>query len=374
MIAAGRSTLTLLVTLSILTVPATAGNGQRRASPPETPVLPASFLSALAAYRAADLAAAMTHLTAIDETELPEITKILTRPGLTRGPAWAGMLVAGALLYTEKFLIRVEAGRFNADDPYLASARTLIRSLIQLAKDGEPGFTGRERSFARDWYLLMVALQHGHSDIGWSTGYLSEALDLFPGDAQLTLASGSNHEILSELSTGSITRVDSIGRFRGQARIDPGDELDDATRLFKAAAAAAPDLVETRLRLGRSLYRQGSLDAAAGELDAALRLPAPPQVRYLALLFRGLVDAGRERWTDADRFYAEALQLMPLAQTVVIARSEAAYSSGRAAEAAAAMQAMLQQRRREDPWWMYIQGEAWHFEARLTALRLYVQE
>jgi len=372
MIAAARSTLTLFVTLLILTVPAQAGDVQRR--PPESPTLPARYLSALASYQAADLSAAFGHLSAIDEAELPEITELLMRPGLAPAAVRVRMMMAAALLHSEAFFIRVAAGRFYPSDPHIVAARTLVRSLIEQAKDGEPAIGVRERSFARDWYLLMVAMQHGRSEIAWSSAYLSEALDLFPRDAELTLASGSTHEVLSHVSTGLITLVDSIGRFRRQTRIDPGDELETATRLFKGAAAAAPELVEARLRLGRSLYREGSLDAAAGELDAALRLAAPAQVRYLGLLFRGQVDAARQRWSEADRFYAEALQLMPVSQTAAIARSEAAYSSGRAAEAAAAMQALLQQPRREDPWWLYLQGEAWHFEARLLAIRRHVQE
>src|SRR6185503_10873936 len=126
---------------------------------PETPVLPAPYLSALASYQAADLAAAIRHLAAIDDGELPEITKILMHRGLAPGPSWLRMLMAGALLHTEAFFIRVAAGRFSAADPHIVSARTLIRSLIQLAKDGEPGVGVRERLFARDWYLLIVAMQ-----------------------------------------------------------------------------------------------------------------------------------------------------------------------------------------------------------------------
>jgi tetratricopeptide (TPR) repeat protein len=374
MIASRRSLLTLFVLILIARASAGAAEGQRRSAPGEPPPLPAPYLSALASYRAANLAAAMKHLSAIDDAQVPEIAKILVRRGQMPGPAWARMLTAAILLHTEAFVIRAEAGRGSADDPYITSARTLTRALIQLADEGEQGVGEPERLFARDWYLLTIAMQHAEGEIGWSSAFVNEALKLFPKDPQLTLAAGSNHEILSDLSAGLISYTDTSGRFRRQDNIDADDEFAAASRLFKAAAAAGPDLVEARLRLGRTLYRQRELDAAARELDAAIELPATAVVRYLCLLFRGLVDAARGEFAAAETFYARAARLMPLAQTVPLARAQAAYMSGRVGEAASLIQAMLQQPEKRDPWWLYIQGEAWHFESRLVEIRKRVQQ
>ena len=49
--------------------------------------------------------------------------------------------------------------------------------------------------------------------------------------------------------------------------------------------------------------------------------------------------------------------------------SELAYLKGREAEAAAQVVSMLESFARQDPWWTYLLGDAWHFEARLVDLR-----
>ena len=67
--------------------------------------------------------------------------------------------------------------------------------------------------FARDWYLLLVAVQHGRSEVGWSRAFLEEALKSFPKDPHLTLALGSDHEMLSDLSAGYVTYFDASGRY-----------------------------------------------------------------------------------------------------------------------------------------------------------------
>ena len=160
-------------------------------------------------------------------------------------------------------------------------------------EDGQPGIGESERMLARDWYLLLVSEQHGRADIGRSRAYLEEALKSFPKDAHLTLALGADHEMLSDQSAGYVTYFDTEGRIRRQSEVDADDELREAIRYMEQAVALDPKQVEGRLRLGRLLYRRGELDHAAQELDAARQLTSQHELRYLALLFRGMVEAAR---------------------------------------------------------------------------------
>ena len=336
--------------------------------------LPAAYLTALASYRAGDLAAAFGKLQELGESEVTEITRRLMRPDVASGSNWPRLLTAAILLHTEVFLIRAEAGPTPARDVYLLSAHSLVRRLIQLARAGQPGIGESERMLARDWYLLLVSDQHGRADMGRSRAYLEEALKSFPKDAHLTLALGADHEMLSDQSAGYVTYLDTQGRFRRQSEVDADDELGEAIRYMEQAVALDPKQVEGRLRLGRLLYRRGELDHAAQELDAARQLTSEDELRYLALLFRGMVEAARGQYERADILYTDALRLVPTGQTAAIAKAETAYLRGRVGEAAATIQATLQQAKKDDPWWVYTIGEWWHFDHRLERIRRYVQQ
>jgi tetratricopeptide (TPR) repeat protein len=336
--------------------------------------LPAAYLTALASYRAGDLAAAFGKLQEMGELEVKEVTKRLMLPGVAAGANWPRLLTTAILLHTEAFLIRTEAGGAVAGDTYILSARALVRLVLHLAQDGQPGIGERERTFVRDWYLLLVAYQHGRAEIGWSRAYLDEALKSFPKDPHLTLARGSDHEMLSDLSAGFIDHVDVAGRFIRQSSVDADDELREAIRNIEQAVALEPGLMEARLRLGRLLYRRGDLDRAAKELEAARQLAWLDELRYLALVFRGMVESARGSYDQADSTYTDALRLVPTGQTAAIAKAETAYLRGRVGEAAAIMQATLQQAKKADPWWNYATGEYWHFEHRLELIRKYVQQ
>ena len=96
-------------------------------------------------------------------------------------------------------------------------------------------------------------------------------------------------------------------------------------------------------------------------------------VKYLASTFLGMVAVARGDLEGADRCYADALRLFPGAHAAMIGRSEAAYLRGRSAEAAEIVISLLEQERKDDPWWLYLAGDWWHFEARLLGLRTEVR-
>jgi tetratricopeptide (TPR) repeat protein len=327
-----------------------------------------ALAEALATYRGGDLRAALARLETIPDEKLPEtVSRFCTRDDIRPPLRLVRMRITAALL-TEMAFVTIQKNPFAWRETHLLSARALVRRLAQLAADGRDGAGEAERSFARDWYLLVASFRHGRAEVGWSRAYLSEARDLFPGDPAVLLVSGSDHEMLSNVSAGYLTRFNTSGQRLGESRINPERELEDAEKFLRQVVALEPQLLEARLRLGRVLFQTGDLDGALRELRAALA-HADDQIRYLAWTFLGMADVERGDLEGAERCYTEALRLFPAGQIARLARSEAAYLSGRGGEAAEQVVSMLRIQRKEDPWWNYLLGDWWHFEARLIRLR-----
>jgi tetratricopeptide (TPR) repeat protein len=327
-----------------------------------------ALAEALATYRGGDLRAALARLETIPDEKLTEtVSRFCTRDDVRPPLRLVRMRITAALL-TEMAFVQIRKNPFAWRDLYMLTARALIRRLAELADAGRDGAGEGERGFARDWYLLVASLRHGRAEVGWSRAYLTEARDLFPRDAAVLLVSGSDHEMLSNVSAGYVTRFNTHGQRLGESRINPERELEDAEKFLRQAVALDPQVAEARLRLGRVLLRKGDLEGALRELRAALVHP-DDQIRYLAWTFLGMAGVERGDLEGAEQCYTEALRLFPAGQIAMLARSEAAYLSGRGAEAAGQLGSMLRIQRKEDPWWMYLLGDWWHFEARLIRLR-----
>ena len=333
-----------------------------------------ALAEALATYRGGELRGALQRLGTIPQEKLNEtVFRFCTRDDLPPRLRIVRMRISTALL-TEMAIERTRHQVVAWIDPYFAAARALVRRLSEMADEARDGASEAERRFARDWYLLVVSFRHGRSEAGWSRAYLAEARQLFPKDPEVLLVSGSDHEMVSHVSAGYMRRFNASGQGASESKINPEKELEEAEKYLKQAAALAPDFVEARLRLGRVLMRRGDPDGAARELQAALdhagQDPARfTQVRYLAWMFLGLVEVDRGNLESAEQSYAEALRLYPRAQAIKVAMSELAYLKGRDAEAAAQVVSMMESFVREDPWWTYLLGDAWHFEARLAEMR-----
>lgn len=321
------------------------------------------YLRALDLYRRGEFDAAVTALLA-----LPADLAVRGADSFGRGrPAREPEAVfaparAALLLNTEAWFERTTGQPLRLaedEDVYLTSARSLAARLARHT----PGFI-------RDWYLLVAAYLHGRLDLARSRVHLAEARRRFPGDAQILLATASDHEILSHLATGSLLYFEAARNQTSRERIDPDREMRTAIAFFGRALDAAPDLCEARLRLGRLRYLQGDLDGATRELDAAIAASPPPPMRYLAALFRGRVAAAGADFARARAHYDDAAKIHPRGQAIAVARSELAYLEGRPADAARLMTALLGATPDEDPWWSYLTGEGWHFRARRNELRV----
>ncbi len=353
----------VVIAVLLVMAPATAP-GQQQVDPHAL-----ALAEALATYRDGNLRAALSRVQAIPDTRLNEtVNRFCTREDVRPALRLVRMRIAAALL-TEVAFVRIQSSSPVYQDAYLSSAHALVRKLAEMAGEGRDGAGETERRFARDWYLLVVSFRHGRAEVGWSRAYLTEARQFFAKDPQVLMVTGSDHEMVSHVTAGYMRRFSANGQSFNESKINPEKELEEADTYFKQAAALAPDLTEARLRLGRVLMRRGDLDGATRELRAALADTVHDQVRYLAWLFLGLVDVDRGNLEGAEKSYLEALRLFPRAQTVKVAMSELAYLKGRDGDAAAQVVSMLQSFVREDPWWAYLFGEGWHFEARLAGMR-----
>jgi tetratricopeptide (TPR) repeat protein len=333
-----------------------------------------ALAEALATYRGGELRGALQRLGTIPQEKLTDtVFRFCTRDDVPPRLRVVRMRIATALL-TEMAVERTRHQSVAWYDPYFAAARAVVRRLAQMVDEGRDGADESERHFARDWYLLVASFRHGRSEVGWSRAYLAEARELFPKDPQVLMVTGSDHEMVSHISAGYLRRFSANGQSVSDSRIDPEKELEEAEKYLKQAAALAPGFLEARLRLGRVLMRRGDLDGAARELRAVLEQTVEEparyhQVRYLAWMFLGLVDVDRGNLESAEQSYVEALRLFPRAQAIKVAMSELAYLKGRDTDAAAQVVSMLDSFVREDPWWTYLLGDAWHFEARLAGIR-----
>jgi tetratricopeptide (TPR) repeat protein len=348
----------------LLTAASVAAAGQQ---PLDTEAL--ALAEALAIYRGGDLRAALERLSTIPDAKVHDtVERFSTRGDVAAAVRRVRMRISAALV-TEMAFVRIQHGSGGWQDPYMLSARTIVRRLAQMAESGHDGAGDAERQYARDWYLLVASFRHGRAEVGWSRPYLAEARDLFPNDARVLLVSGSDHEMLSHMSAGFLRRFNTNGQAVGEWEVNPGRELEQAERFLRQAVARGPELAEAHLRFGRVLYRRGDLAAAARELQAVLASTTVDPIRYLAWTFMGQVEVERGNLEAAERCYTEAERLLPAGQVARVARSELAYSSGRGADAAAQMTATLQQAGKDDPWWLYLLGDWWHFEARLALMR-----
>ena len=321
-----------------------------------------TYLKAVTAYANGDPQVATTTLATMSGREIWAEANRFFEERIEKAPSWLPRAKAAVMMHTEAWFdggdlaVRIQNVHFD-------SARAIVRAIDRVRTEGGP--VKGDPVFVRDWYLLVVSHLHGHAAVGMSRGVLAEVRRLFPADPEVLLASGADHEMVSVISTGYLSRYD-FGSGRGHSeKVLKERELENAAKYYRQALLYP----EARVRLGHVLFRQGQLPAAAEELETARRQAAQPQLRYLANVFLGLIETERDRRSRAIELFAEALQIYPTGQAAQLAMSEAAYLDGRLSEAASIVTKLLQTTEKNDPWWIYVTGEFWHLEHRLALLR-----
>jgi tetratricopeptide (TPR) repeat protein len=223
--------------------------------------------------------------------------------------------------------------------------------------------------FLRAWYLLWESFRHLNISYRWQgwPEYLDEALAAFPGDAQILLAAGARQELEWWMSLENAQR---------DLRREPAKVsgfLTTARDYLRRSVAADPKESEARLRLAHVLLELNELDEAADVLSSYAWKPDEPAFEYLARLFEGDLHERRGDTTAAVAAYDRAIKLVAMPQSARVAKAHALHLDGRRSDAAAtATEAVTERGNQSDPWWPYIHGQAWRFEAYLKIARAMV--
>jgi tetratricopeptide (TPR) repeat protein len=207
----------------------------------------------------------------------------------------------------------------------------------------------------RMWYRATGAsLQTSHSFVD-ATPHLARGRQLFPGDADLLLYSGSMHESMATPLV-QVAALPTQPGFSSSIR-SPRAELQQAETFFRQAVKSSPTQTEARVRLGRVLDLLGRHEDGAAELRRAASATEDPLLLYYADLFLGQAELALSHRGEARASFERAASRYPRAQSPRLALSQLARRYGDRAGALAAIQHVLDlpasEDRREDPWWYY---------------------
>jgi thioredoxin-like negative regulator of GroEL len=216
-----------------------------------------------------------------------------------------------------------------------------------LAGETRAGLRPPDWAFLKQWYLLATAYNQGHEYLAAAKECIETAPARLREDAEMKLAEGT----LSERSCSQSEK--------GQGG------CSRAERLYRAAFAADPSMMEARLRLGKVLVEQGRTSDAITFL-APLTMADDTSVSYLARLFAGLAHERANEVDQAQRFYELAEERAATASTTM-ALANLAYRAGDRARARSLL--VRKNAHAPDPWLGYSKGAAWNAEEYLARLR-----
>jgi tetratricopeptide (TPR) repeat protein len=235
------------------------------------------------------------------------------------------------------------------------------------------------RDFARRFYLSMAQRSQWDFCLEAAAQWGAEGLERFPRDPELLLVMGAIQE--ENASLGAAPRLPTPEAAsgplpRGRApeynqwrRMAAGSDLAaerrrrfvEARRLLSEALAAAPTLIEARLRLGRVQWQLGEDALAAASLEQAVRLGGPAPLPYLAYLFLGQVRERAGQTGEAVLEFEKALEIDPEAQAPAVALSHVLLMKGDGDGARRALVHALargSQRKARDAYWNYPSSNA----------------
>ena len=227
--------------------------------------------------------------------------------------------------------------------------------------------------FVKEWYSVTTSYLARDLNYPELESHLGQALLLQPDDPETLYASGWLEEMLASPSVqaglpSALKASASAASVGPSMRGDVSAHLTRAQRYLSEAVERAPDFVEARIRLGRTLGRRSQHAGAANHLRRALEQSRDPATTFRALLFLGAVEEARGRVGDAREVYSQALGLFPSAASV---RSSLSLLEHRVGNREAALEVLAINRERDDdaltdPWWTYHVGPGQNAEAALS--------
>jgi tetratricopeptide (TPR) repeat protein len=341
----GRPLACAISVLVFCFVPPTAASQESRSD----------YASLLAAYKKGDVEGAVAGVKR--QTSSAQWTKTLTDWVADRRRSKdVASLELALMLHTEAAITGFGEGAALSLSGWLNQLGAVRRVFVALRA------LAPRSPFMRNWHLLWESVVQGagFSPISMTADYLSIALEDFPNDADVLLSAGCRYEWLWWIGSANTRRHPSGGSSSDK-------HLRTAVDMLRRSVRADPAAHEPRLRLGRVLFLLDDLDAAESELRQLASPAVEPGLRYLALLFLGEVLEHRGDTAAALTAYGTAIGLVQVDQSARVAAAQLAHREGRRTEAAEEIgRALVIPAAGFDPWWVYLRGQWWRFEDRLT--------
>ncbi|HEV7500377.1 MAG TPA: tetratricopeptide repeat protein, partial [Vicinamibacteria bacterium] len=142
-----------------------------------------------------------------------------------------------------------------------------------------------------------------------------------------------------------------------EATAERAQRLIEAEAAYRRALAIDPTAVEAHLRRGRVLLDLGRAPEAGPEFEWVGAHSPPDDLRYLAVLFRGLAEERARNWAAAGALFREAQRIGPKgARAAAIALAHARDRSGDPEGAQSVLATMLAGPASHDPFDVYLFG------------------
>jgi thioredoxin-like negative regulator of GroEL len=230
-----------------------------------------------------------------------------------------------------------------------------------------PGPGGNEQALL--WYRAVSAHLLREGNLSEALPHLERARQIYPDSPFAMLDSAYLYEVMS--SPGIQAAAQEL--VAGGARVATDSrrtELERAERFFRADLALAADDIEARVRLGHTLGELGRHAEAAGELQRAIDERPTGEQLYFAQLFLGREQQALGSRQDARRWYENAAELYPTAQSPQLALGHLTRESGDRTGALEALRGVSRSHLdRTDPWWAYYEPHLDDADALMDKMR-----
>jgi tetratricopeptide (TPR) repeat protein len=308
---------------------------------------PSAYLDAVRLYRDGNRDEARKALARLDDDEVDHFIERIDALREKFQPSALENFVpedvcfeAACLLEAELAMAHVEAFRWNEADRHF-DAGWRVSSLIDSPK--------RQAGFQRDWLLAVGLFHHRRIFQGQdpqapferADRFLQDARRRYPQDFEVLMAAGA----LLALS-GSLPEGDR-------------DHLKQAEALYTQALRVSPDDPEALLRHGWVLRRLGKTHEAEGPLRRVLELASEDNLIYRSRMALGGMAEREGRLNEAVADYQAAAAVEPAWQVAYLAWAEVLHRQGahdRAREVLKRALAISPSEARNDGWWQYELG------------------
>jgi hypothetical protein len=278
---------------------------------------------------------------------------------------WSPMdLAAAAMLHTDVSLRLVKMARQPDAVAHIDAATTLLRAAVDRGSEQTP--------FARRWRETVPGLLHAFGAPEIASNLSTNGMTWLPGsEEQLRAMAAFEMGVTAEIQAAVAGPLS--GPQPKRTTVVPPDarrELRVAARHFEVALAADPACVEAALHLGRVTLLDGRDAEAERWLRVASAAHSVP-VRYLAMMFLGVMAERQARYDDAAKHYRAALDIFRWGQAAPLALSHVLMRAGREQEArdTLAVHFTTTGGRTVEPFWTYLANPATHLGPSLDQLR-----